>query len=86
MQLGCIAQGLLQYLAIEHTAAVWRNFGSWLRTMNLSMPPSEPVVASALRSTLWELLAVPSLAPDLAKILLKYRRCDPPPETEQVRA
>lgn len=86
VQLGCIAQGLLQYLAIEHTAAVWRNFGSWLRTMNLSMPPSELVVASALRSTLWELLAVPSLAPDLAKILLKYRRCDPSPETERMIA
>jgi DDE superfamily endonuclease len=86
VQLGCIAQGLLQYLAIHHTAAVWRNFSSWLRTMNPSMPPSELIVASALRSTLWEILAVPALAPDLAKILLAYRRCDLPPETERMMA
>ena len=34
VQLGVIAQGLLQHLAINHTAAVWHGFRSWLRTMN----------------------------------------------------
>lgn len=47
--LGCIAQGLLQHLAFNHTAEAWRCFRSWLRTMNPAMPPSELIVASALR-------------------------------------
>ena len=37
VQLGCIAQGLLQHLSINHTAEVWRCFRSWLRTMNPTM-------------------------------------------------
>lgn len=49
VQLGCIAQGLLHYLALNHTAEVWRSFRSWLRTMNPNLPPSELVVAHALR-------------------------------------
>ena len=46
VQLGCIAQGLLQHLSINHTAEVWRCFRSWLRTMNPAMPPSELIVVS----------------------------------------
>jgi hypothetical protein len=38
-------RGLLQHLAINHTAEVWRCFRSWLRTMNPAMPPSELIVA-----------------------------------------
>ncbi len=34
VQLGCIAQGLLQHLAINHTAEAWRCFRSWLRTLS----------------------------------------------------
>ena len=86
VQLGCIAQGLLQHLAINHTAEVWRCFRSWLRTMNPAMPPSELIVASALRTTLTAFLAVPALAPDLTKIMAKYRRHDPPPEMELMAA
>ena len=86
VQLGCIAQGLLQHLAINHTAEVWRCFRSWLRTMNPAMPPSELVVAHALRSTLPGFLAFPALAPVLTKIMEKYRRHDPPPEVEQMAA
>jgi hypothetical protein len=41
VQLGCIAQGLLQHLSLNHTAEVWHCFRSWLRTMNPAMPPSE---------------------------------------------
>jgi hypothetical protein len=29
VQLGCVAQGLLQHLALNHTAEVWRLFRSW---------------------------------------------------------
>lgn len=76
VQLGCIAQGLLQHLAINHTTEVWRSFTSWLRTMNKALPPSELVVANALRSTLSVFLAVPTFAPDLTKIITKYGRTD----------
>ena len=41
VQLGCIAQGLLQYLALSFRAEVWGSFRSWLRTMNPAQPPSE---------------------------------------------
>jgi len=56
MQLGNIVQGLLQYLAVAFPRQVWRSFGSWLRTMKPDLPPSELVVASALRTTLPEFL------------------------------
>lgn len=57
VQLGCIAQGLLQYLSIVHGQEVWKQFRSWLRTMNCKNPPSELVVSYALRSSLFEFLA-----------------------------
>jgi hypothetical protein len=86
VQLGCIAQGLLQHLAINHTAEVWHCFRSWLRTMNPAMPPSELIVASALRCTLTAFLAVPALAPDLTKIMVKYHRHDPPTDEKLMAA
>jgi hypothetical protein len=58
IQLGCIAQGLLQYLAIHFSATVWHSFGSWLRTMKIDLPPSELVVAHALRATLTDFLRI----------------------------
>jgi hypothetical protein len=51
IQIGLIAQGLLQYLALTFRSSVWRNFSSYLRTANTSKPPSEWVVALALRNT-----------------------------------
>lgn len=56
MQLGIIAQGLLQYLSLTCTKAVWRSFGSRLRTIRDGIYPSEQVTALALRNTLPELL------------------------------
>jgi hypothetical protein len=56
VQLGCIAQGLLQYLALYFRRDVWAHFRSWLRTMNPAQPPSEAVVARALQNTLPEFL------------------------------
>jgi hypothetical protein len=52
IQLGLIAQGLLQTLALLCTAAVWKRFGSWLRTFRPGLPPSELVVTLALRHSL----------------------------------
>lgn len=86
IQLGCIAQGLMQHLAINHTAEVWRCFRSWLRTMNPAMPPSELIVASTLRTTLQAFLTVSDFAPDLTKIIAKYRQHDPPSEAQQTAA
>ena len=80
VQLGCIAQGLLQYLALSFRAEVWGSFRSWLRTMNPAQPPAEAVVAHALRHTLPEFLADTSHEPDLKKFLLAhadFKRCPP---------
>jgi hypothetical protein len=56
VQLGLITQGLLIYLALNFKHQVWKNFNSWLRTSNTDRHPSELVVATALRSTLWKYL------------------------------
>ncbi len=56
IQAGLIAQGLLQYLAAAFPKMVWQSFGSWLRTIRPGIPPSELVVATALRQRLPEFL------------------------------
>jgi hypothetical protein len=76
VQLGCIAQGLLQLLALEHRPSVWMRFRSWLRTMNPEQPPSESVVAQALRTTLPEFLEDPAAPTDLVKFLARIRSPD----------
>jgi len=57
IQIGLVAQGLLQCLAAAHPALVWRHFGSWLRTVRSLLCPSESVVACALRHTLPDFLS-----------------------------
>lgn len=69
VQLACIAQGLLQYLALTCGATVWQLFRSWLRTMDPARPPSELVVAHALRTSLPDFLAAGPADPVLAKFL-----------------
>lgn len=86
VQLGCIAQGLLQHLALNHTAAVWHCFRSWLRTMNPAMPPSELIVANALRSSITTFFPVCALGPELRKIVSTYYRQDLPPDIDQIDA
>ena len=49
IQLGLIAQGLLQYLAVTFRRAVWFNFHSYIRTASPKKAPSEWVVSHALR-------------------------------------
>lgn len=66
IQIGCIAQGLLQYLAIVHASLVWRHFGSWLRTIRPGVAPSEMVTAQALRNSLPAFLARPGHAAGFA--------------------
>lgn len=57
IQLGLIAQGLLQILSAKVPKVVWQSFGSWLRTVRPSLAPSELVTAIALRNTLATFLA-----------------------------
>jgi hypothetical protein len=49
IQIGLIAQGLLQYLALSFRRVTWHNFNSYIRTAKINLPPSEWVVAHALR-------------------------------------
>jgi hypothetical protein len=76
VQLGCIAQGLLQYLAINYRTQVWASFGSWLRTMKTDMVPSEMVVAQALRTSLPDFLLNNSDNSDLKKFILDHANYD----------
>lgn len=54
--------------------------------MNPAMPPSELVVANALRSYFPRFLAVPENAPDLTEIVAKYSQHDQPLDTERMAA
>jgi len=69
IQAGVVAQGLLQYLAVVAPKLVWDSFGSWLRTIRPGIPPSEMVVAQALRQTLPDFLLVSSKVCALAKFI-----------------
>jgi hypothetical protein len=71
IQAGVIAQGLLQYLAVVSPKLVWDSFGSWLRTIRPGIPPSEFVVANALRQTLPEFLMGSSESDSLANFIAK---------------
>jgi hypothetical protein len=65
IQVGLIAQGLLQYLAASHAQLVWSSFGSWLR----NVCPAELVTAIALRNTLPDFLLDSSAASIFTKFL-----------------
>lgn len=71
VQLGCIAQGILQHLAINYRIDVWRCFRSWLRTMRPDAVPTEMVVATALRNTLIDFLDSSPSTPKLKKFVLE---------------
>jgi hypothetical protein len=76
VQLGCIVQGLLQYLAINYRTQVWESFGSWLRTMKTDMVPSEMVVAQALRTNLPDFLLNNADNSDLKKFIIDHADYD----------
>ncbi len=69
IQLGLIAQGLLQILAATTPESVWRSFGSWIRTVRSGLAPSEQVVAIALRNTLPAFLAAAAKSSILVKFI-----------------
>jgi hypothetical protein len=70
IQIGLIVQGLLHFLAVFHHRTVWRFFGSWLRTMNPAVAPSELVVAHALRNSFPDFLLSLPKSNRLKKFLL----------------
>jgi len=67
-------QGLLQYLSSVYPDLVWKNFGSWIRTIRTGICPSEQVTAIAMRNTLPEFLADSSSAATFKQFL--YDRID----------
>ncbi|MFQ5472822.1 MAG: transposase [Dehalococcoidia bacterium] len=78
VQLACIAQGLQQHLAVNFRAKVWHHFKSWMRTMKPELPPSEAVVAQALRANLDDFLLHAPHCDKLAKFILErvdFERC-----------
>jgi len=78
IQIGLIAQGLLQYLALTFRCAVWSNFSSYVRTAKTHLPPSEWVVTLALRHTWHDFLRFSPPGFILKKFLaskLDPRRC-----------
>jgi hypothetical protein len=71
VQLGCIAQGLLQYLSVKFGSRVWQHFNSWMRTMKQDRSPSEMVVGQALRSSLPNFLATMHDKHELEKFIVE---------------
>lgn len=70
IQLGLIAQGLLQILSAHMPQHVWLSFGSWIRTIRPGVAPSDQITAIALRNTLPEFLATT----DKPSILVQFIR------------
>lgn len=69
IQLGLVAQGLLQILSATYSDLIWRSYGSWIRTIRPGLAPSEQVTAIALRNTLPDFLADDKNPPILTKFL-----------------
>jgi hypothetical protein len=69
IQIGLIAQGLLQHLAVTYPRLVWSSFGSWLRTIRPGVCPSELVTAAALRNSLPDFLVASSATSIFTKFL-----------------
>ena len=76
LQAGTVCQGLLQYLSATFPDLVWNSFGSWLRTIRTGIPPSELVVASALRQSMPEFLLNAAQTNRLAKFILERQTPD----------
>lgn len=80
VQLGSIAQGLLQHLSVNFASLVWQHFNSWLRTMFTDRSPSEMVVGQALRSSLPSFLAATHGKHELEKFIVENADLDRMPD------
>jgi hypothetical protein len=70
IQIGLIAQGLLQYLSVSFPDVVWGNFSSWLRTIRPGIPPSEYVTSLALRNSFPDFLSGSPVTATFTKFLI----------------
>lgn len=71
IQIGLIAQGLLQYLSLSFHDLVWSKFGSWLRTIRPGVLPSEYVVSCALKNCFPDFLLGTPYSSTFTKFLLE---------------
>ena len=71
IQIGIIAQGLVQYLSLCFHKQVWASFGSWMRTLRPGLYPSERVTTIALSNCFPDFLSVCAKNSILLKFLLK---------------
>ena len=70
IQIGIIAQGLVQYLSLCFPELIWSFFGSWVRTLRPGIYPSERITVTALRNSLPDFLTVSLKNSILAKFLI----------------
>src|SRR6202046_2187159 len=77
IQAAVVCQGLLQYLAVAFPQRVWASFGSWVGTLRPGIPPSELVVANALRHSLPEFLLNSASGNIFAKFVTERQDSDP---------
>lgn len=82
VQLGCIAQGLLLHLAINHANLVWQHFRGWLRTLRHDLPPSELIVSNALHTGLPGFMACSSHDENMQKIIREYHQIQHDPSND----
>lgn len=61
IQLGIVAQGILQFISVSAPALVWSSFHSWIRTIRPNISPSEAVTATALRNSFPNFLATSTI-------------------------
>lgn len=71
IQLGLIAQGLIQYLSIHHNTLIFKYFGTWFRTIRKNVLPSEKIVSTSLSNTYHEFLADNTKADIFKKFLMR---------------
>ena len=76
VQAGVVAQGLFHYLSASFPELVWKTFGSWLRTIRPGIPPSERVVACALRESFPLFLLKCAKGNSLAKFIVERQDTD----------
>lgn len=70
VQVGLIAQGILQIISMTAHQLVWKNFGSWIRTIRPNILPSEAIVMTALRNTLPKFLKGSTTDVNIEKFIL----------------
>jgi hypothetical protein len=86
IQMGLIAQGLLQYLSVSFTEQVWGSFGGWLRTIRPGILPSVQVTQQALRSGVLEFFQVIKKRRKWKKFITKITKKPRKPDKSDVAA